>query len=60
MNLTRSPIWVVDQWIGFDGEKDLYDGIHPSESGNVKISEKFYPAILQAVGSVIRDHYLLQ
>lgn len=59
-NLTESPIWVVDQWTGFDGEKDLFDGLHPSESGDMKISDKFYPAILQAVGSVIRDRLLVQ
>lgn len=59
MNLTESPIYVVDQYTGFDGETDLYDGLHPSDSGDVKISEKFYPVIHQAVGSVIRDMYLV-
>ena len=57
MNLTQSPIFVVDQYTGFDGKTDLYDGLHPSESGDVNISDKFYPAIRLAVGSVVRDHY---
>lgn len=50
-NSTASPIWVVDQWTGFTSE-DLYDGIHPSASGDVKIANKFYPALVQAIESI--------
>ena len=48
---TTSPIWVVDQWINFTSA-DLYDGIHPAASGDVKIADKFYPALLQAIRSM--------
>ncbi len=47
-NLTASPIWVVDQWTNFTSA-DLYDGIHPAASGDVKIADKFYPALVQAI-----------
>ncbi|CAI4214070.1 unnamed protein product [Parascedosporium putredinis] len=50
-NTTESPLWLVDQYTGFSGTADLYDGLHPSESGDVKISEAFYPAMLQAIES---------
>ncbi|KEZ43272.1 putative cellulose-binding family ii protein [Scedosporium apiospermum] len=51
-NSTESPIWVVDQYTGFSGTTDLYDGLHPSESGDVKISGKFHPVIIQAIESI--------
>jgi len=49
-NSTQSPIWVVDQWTGFT-EADLKDGIHPAPSGDVKIAERFYPALVGAIQS---------
>ncbi|KAF2744835.1 carbohydrate esterase family 3 protein [Sporormia fimetaria CBS 119925] len=51
-NSTMSPIWVVDQWSGFDAGKDLYDGLHPSESGDEKIAERFYPAMVHAIRDI--------
>jgi lysophospholipase L1-like esterase len=50
-NSTNSPIWVVDQWTNFTSA-DLYDGIHPSASGDVKIASKFYPALVEAIRSI--------
>jgi hypothetical protein len=50
-NSTASPIWVVDQWTNFTAA-DLYDGIHPSASGDVKIASKFYPALVAAIDSM--------
>lgn len=50
-NSTASPIWVVDQWTNFTSA-DLYDGIHPSDSGDVKIAGKFYPALVKAIESI--------
>lgn len=47
-NSTASPIWIVDQWTGFTSA-DLKDGIHPSESGDLKMANKFYPALVQAI-----------
>lgn len=58
-NLTKSPLWLVNQWTDFNGSVDLKDGVHPGRSGDKKIADKFYPVILQGVGSVIRDRYLL-
>ena len=50
-NSTTSPIWVVDQWTDYSSA-DLKDGIHPSDSGDVKISNRFYPALVRAVQSI--------
>jgi lysophospholipase L1-like esterase len=48
---TASPIWVVDQWTNFTSA-DLYDGIHPSAPGDVKIASKLYPALVEAIRSM--------
>lgn len=40
-----SPIIVVDQWTGFDTGADTYDGVHPNDSGNQKISARWYSAL---------------
>jgi lysophospholipase L1-like esterase len=50
-NSTASPIRVVDQWTNFTAA-DLYDGIHPSASGDAKIARNFYPALVAAVESI--------
>jgi lysophospholipase L1-like esterase len=50
-NSTASPIWVVDQWTNLTSA-DLYDGIHPSASGDVRIASKFYPALIEAIHSM--------
>lgn len=50
-NSTASPIWVVDQWTNFTSA-DLYDGIHPSASGDLKMADKFYPALVHAIHTI--------
>jgi lysophospholipase L1-like esterase len=50
-NSTTSPLWVVDQWTGFTSD-DLKDGIHPNESGDVKMANKFYPALRNAIDNI--------
>jgi hypothetical protein len=45
LSTTQSPIIVVDQWTGFDDSTDTYDGVHPNDSGNQKMSDKWYPAL---------------
>lgn len=50
-NSTASPIWLVDQWTNFTSA-DLYDGLHPSDSGDVKLANKFYPALVEAIESL--------
>jgi lysophospholipase L1-like esterase len=45
-----SPITVVDQWTGFDTATDTGDGVHPNDSGNRKIADRWYPALAGALG----------
>ncbi|GIH20884.1 cellulose binding domain-containing protein [Rugosimonospora africana] len=40
-----SPIIVVDQWTGFDDSTDTGDGVHPNDSGNLKMSNRWYPPL---------------
>jgi lysophospholipase L1-like esterase len=49
---TASPITVVDQWTGFSTATDTFDGVHPVDSGFQKMSNKWYPALTAALGSV--------
>jgi len=48
LNTTQSPIWVVDQYTGFSGSADLRDGVHPNDSGDVKMANVWYPAVVRA------------
>ena len=41
-----SPIYLVDMYSDF-GEEDLYDGVHPNESGATKMSQRWARAILE-------------
>ncbi len=41
----QSPVTAVDQWTGFSDASDTYDGVHPNDSGNVKIADRWYPAL---------------
>jgi lysophospholipase L1-like esterase len=42
-----SPILVVDQWTGFDAVADTRDGVHPNDSGSVKMAARWYGALVQ-------------
>lgn len=42
---TASPVQVVDQWTGFNTATDTYDGVHPNDAGNAKISAKWLAAL---------------
>lgn len=48
-NSTDSPIWVVDQYTGFSGTSDLRDGVHPNASGDTKMANIWYPALIHAL-----------
>ncbi|PSN68274.1 SGNH hydrolase [Corynespora cassiicola Philippines] len=48
LNSTASPIWVVDQYTGFSGTGDLRDGVHPNDSGDTKMLNVWYPALVRA------------
>jgi lysophospholipase L1-like esterase len=50
LSTTQSPIVVVDQWTGFNDATDTVDGVHPNDSGNQKMSDRWYPALASAVG----------
>ncbi|AXI79013.1 cellulose binding domain-containing protein [Peterkaempfera bronchialis] len=45
----KSPITVVDQWTGFNTATDTGDGVHPNDTGIVKISDRWYPALAAAL-----------
>ncbi|MBL0887218.1 cellulose-binding protein [Myceligenerans sp. I2] len=45
LSTAESPIVVVDQWTGFDASNDAYDGVHPNDSGNVKIAARWFDAL---------------
>ncbi len=40
-----SPVMLVDQFAGFDGEADLYDMVHPNADGEEKMARKWFEAI---------------
>ncbi|HEX4353893.1 MAG TPA: SGNH/GDSL hydrolase family protein [Polyangiales bacterium] len=42
-----SPIYVVDQWTGFDPSGDTSDGVHPNLSGSQKMADTWTAALLQ-------------
>jgi hypothetical protein len=44
-NTPQSPVIVVDQYTGFTAAGDTYDGIHPNQSGEQKMSAKWYTAL---------------
>jgi lysophospholipase L1-like esterase len=45
LSTAASPIVVVDQWTGFDDVTDTRDGVHPNDSGSVKMANKWYAAL---------------
>ncbi|ASO20109.1 lysophospholipase L1-like esterase [Actinoalloteichus hoggarensis] len=48
----RSPVLVVDQWTGFDTAVDTYDGVHPVESGDRKIADRWRPVLAGVLDSL--------
>lgn len=55
LNKTESPIWVVDQYTGFNAASDLRDGVHPNDAGDVKMLNVWYPAIVRALAAAKAD-----
>lgn len=58
LNSTVSPIWVVDQYTGFSNTADLRDGIHPNDSGDKKMANVWYPALVNALEVAEADKLL--
>jgi lysophospholipase L1-like esterase len=44
-NTAQSRVIAVDQYTGFSVTGDLYDGIHPNQSGEQKMSAKWYSTL---------------
>ena len=42
---TASPVIVVNQYTGFDAAMDLYDGIHPNDTGDQKMANKWIASL---------------
>lgn len=55
-NTSASPIWVVDHYTGF-GSDDLRDGIHPNDSGDTKMANVWYPAVMNAFAAAKADKF---
>lgn len=51
-NTTASPVIAVDHYTGFSSSTDLYDGIHPSESGYSKMADRWFAALDALLGDV--------
>ncbi|GAB3198315.1 hypothetical protein GCM10027293_14840 [Pontibacter aydingkolensis] len=49
LNTTNSPVILVDQYTGFDATTgaDTWDGVHPNASGDQKMAQRWYDAIMQ-------------
>jgi len=57
----ESPVYLVDQNTGFNPVKDLYDGIHPNENGEMKMAKAWYDKLVEAIPLVqklARNHYV--
>ncbi|WP_332108208.1 cellulose binding domain-containing protein [Phytohabitans suffuscus] len=50
LSTAQSPITVVDQWTGFNTATDTGDGVHPNNAGFQKMADRWYPAVVQALG----------
>ena len=51
LSTKESPVIVVDQFSGFDAAADTYDGVHPNESGEEKMAQVWFDAIMEVVKS---------
>jgi len=51
LTTAQSPIFVVDQWSGFDVVADTYDGVHPVTSGFMKMANRWFPVLAQVLGN---------
>jgi hypothetical protein len=45
MDTMDSPVFVVDQYGGFDAELDSYDKLHPNERGEEKMASKWFQSM---------------
>lgn len=52
---TASPVTIVNQFAGFDPAADTYDGVHPNESGERKMADKWYAAMQTLIADGLTD-----
>ncbi|APU14667.1 MULTISPECIES: SGNH/GDSL hydrolase family protein [Actinoalloteichus] len=52
LTTAQSAVLVVDQWTGFDTAVDTYDGVHPVESGDRKIAQRWHPVLSGVLDSL--------
>lgn len=52
MSTTDSPIYIIDQYNGFDPVTDTFDGVHPNEDGEEKMAQKWIDGIDNAFGGL--------
>ena len=45
-NTAQSPVIVVDQYTGFNVATDTYDNVHPNVSGEQKLAQKWFQALM--------------
>ena len=50
LNTPESPVIAVDQWTDFDPVTETYDGIHPNEAGEKKLSSRWFSALETLLG----------
>lgn len=51
----KSPIIVVDQYIGFDTKTDTYDGVHENDIGSIKMATKWYNALVDVLSPKVTN-----
>ena len=54
LNSTTSRVLLVDQFEGFDAERDTYDGVHPNETGNQKMAAKWFAGLKELLNTPSR------
>ena len=60
LNTPESPVIAVDHWTGFDPVTDTYDGLHPNEAGEQKMSSRWFATLntlLDPIGLVFRNGF---
>ena len=53
LTTAQSPVVVVDQWTGFDDATDTGDGVHPNDSGNLKIAGRWLPPLEAQLSTLV-------
>lgn len=45
LHTPATPVWIVDQYSGFNYAEDTYDGVHPNSQGEEKMAAKWFAAL---------------